>query len=184
MDNQILNQNNESLQNILDTVNALPDASSGVELPTLTNPGTSADLLSGKQFIDQNGNIVTGEFSLDSELEIQGQLIADIQTALEDFDGGSGGSVGTCTIVVSGAYPSQYIYYTTIDENGSIIPTSGLGKDLLSFTAVCGTHVIFHGMYIGHTSSLGYIGTRGSYDLLWLIDVPSGSTVTVNLTQD
>ena len=30
-------------------------------LPTLTNPGTSADLLVGKQLIDSNGNIVEGE---------------------------------------------------------------------------------------------------------------------------
>lgn len=32
----------------------------GTQLPTLTNPGTSSDLLSGKELIDQNGNKVTG----------------------------------------------------------------------------------------------------------------------------
>lgn len=32
----------------------------GTQLPTLTNPGTAADLASGKQLIDQNGEIVTG----------------------------------------------------------------------------------------------------------------------------
>lgn len=30
------------------------------KLPTLTNPGTPADLLSGKELIDQSGNVVTG----------------------------------------------------------------------------------------------------------------------------
>lgn len=32
----------------------------GVELPTLENPGSAGDLASGKQLIDQNGNIVIG----------------------------------------------------------------------------------------------------------------------------
>ena len=32
----------------------------GVELPTLTNPGTADDLVSGKELIDADGNIVTG----------------------------------------------------------------------------------------------------------------------------
>lgn len=30
------------------------------KLPTLTNPGTASDLLSGKELIDQDGNVVTG----------------------------------------------------------------------------------------------------------------------------
>lgn len=32
----------------------------GMQLPTLTNPGTAADLASGKQLIGQNGEMVTG----------------------------------------------------------------------------------------------------------------------------
>ena len=32
----------------------------GKPLPTLTNPGTAADLLSGKQLIDANWNVLTG----------------------------------------------------------------------------------------------------------------------------
>lgn len=35
-------------------------ASSGVQLPTLTNEGSAIDLLAGKQLIDSNGNIVLG----------------------------------------------------------------------------------------------------------------------------
>jgi hypothetical protein len=33
---------------------------SGVELPTLSNPGVAEDLLAGKELIDANGNVVTG----------------------------------------------------------------------------------------------------------------------------
>lgn len=36
-------------------------AGGGTTLPTLTEPGTENDLLAGKQLIDQNGNIVTGQ---------------------------------------------------------------------------------------------------------------------------
>ena len=45
-------------------VNQLADAveniSSGTTLPTLSNPGSAADLRSGKQLIDQSGNKITG----------------------------------------------------------------------------------------------------------------------------
>ena len=51
--------NTASLQSLLDAVNNLPEAG-GIELPTLTNEGTAFDLLSGKQLINQDGEIVTG----------------------------------------------------------------------------------------------------------------------------
>ena len=52
-------------------------------LPTLTNKASASDLLSGKQLLDDNGNVVTGTFSLDSELATQNNLIAQIFAALE-----------------------------------------------------------------------------------------------------
>lgn len=55
--NTELQANNADLQEILDAVNALPDAT---ELPELTNPGTAEDLEADKQLIDAEGNIVTG----------------------------------------------------------------------------------------------------------------------------
>jgi hypothetical protein len=39
---------------------AVDNISVGVELPELTNEGTAADLLSGKELIDDEGNVVTG----------------------------------------------------------------------------------------------------------------------------
>lgn len=55
-----IEQNTIDLRAILDSVNALPEASTGVELPELTNEGAASDLLSGKQLIDSEGNVVTG----------------------------------------------------------------------------------------------------------------------------
>lgn len=62
-----IKNNITSLQNLLEQVNALPE-SGGVELPELQNAGVASDLLSGKQLINQEGDIITGTFSLDSEL--------------------------------------------------------------------------------------------------------------------
>ena len=57
--NDALNANNLDLQSLIEQANALPDVGS-IELPVLTNEGFAPDLLSGKQLIDQEGNIVTG----------------------------------------------------------------------------------------------------------------------------
>lgn len=35
----------------------------GIQLPTLTSPGTAADLLAGKQLIDGDGNIIEGAYT-------------------------------------------------------------------------------------------------------------------------
>lgn len=37
-----------------------PNLGGGIKLPTLSNPGAAGDLLTGKQLIDQDGNILTG----------------------------------------------------------------------------------------------------------------------------
>jgi hypothetical protein len=56
----MIKNNTTELQNILNTINNLPEAGSGGALPALTNEGTAADLLSGKQLIDSDGEVVTG----------------------------------------------------------------------------------------------------------------------------
>lgn len=53
-----LNNNTIQLESLLAKVNALPEA--GIELPELTNEGSSADVLFGKQLIDKEGSVVTG----------------------------------------------------------------------------------------------------------------------------
>jgi hypothetical protein len=53
-----LKQNTTTIQELLNTINSLPEA--GTELPELSNEGSASDLLSGKQLIDSDGNIVTG----------------------------------------------------------------------------------------------------------------------------
>lgn len=74
--NEALSANNLDLQSLIDQANALPDAG-GVELPELTNEGTASDLLSGKQLIDGDGNVVTGTIQTKtaSDLTVSGSTI-------------------------------------------------------------------------------------------------------------
>jgi hypothetical protein len=54
---------NDLIDEAILKANTLPDAG-GVDLPELTNEGTSADILSGKQLISGNGEIVTGSMPI------------------------------------------------------------------------------------------------------------------------
>ena len=69
-----------------DAIERIP---TGTQLPTLTNPGTSSDLLSGKELIDQDGSIITGtnpyeKSSTDAAIANEATLISQIQTVLND----------------------------------------------------------------------------------------------------
>lgn len=57
--NSALQSNNADLQAILSTINNLPTAG-GVNLPVLTNEGSSNDLILGKELVNTNGQVVTG----------------------------------------------------------------------------------------------------------------------------
>lgn len=88
-----LQSNNTELQEILDAVNALPDAgSSGVELPGLSSPGSSAELLTGYQLIGQDGQIVDGGMVNNGAIS---QTMDGINTKSVDIPEGytSGGTV-------------------------------------------------------------------------------------------
>lgn len=59
------------------------ECEAGVELPTLTTPGTADDLAKGKQLIDANGNVVTGtlyEYTADSIPIISNHLSSEVFT--------------------------------------------------------------------------------------------------------
>lgn len=53
-----LDRNTATLNELLELAQNLPEA--GTALPELSNPGTAADLLAGKELIDGDGNIIEG----------------------------------------------------------------------------------------------------------------------------
>jgi hypothetical protein len=55
----IIQSHNTRLNNLLEDINNLPEAG-GIELPVLDNEGAAADILSGKQLINQEGEIIEG----------------------------------------------------------------------------------------------------------------------------
>lgn len=78
-----IKQNTTDLQSILNTINNLPEAG-GVELPELSNPASEEEVFANKQLIDENGEVITGTFTIDNELNTQENLINQIATALEN----------------------------------------------------------------------------------------------------
>lgn len=120
--NSNLQTNNTNLQSILDTINALPEA--GTDLPELTNPANASEVFLGKEVINQDGNTVTGTFTIDNEVNTQEDLLAELQTALNGKIGGSGsGNIDTCIVTIEGVSHIPYISYTKL-ENGLITAKS------------------------------------------------------------
>lgn len=97
-----IKNNTTQLQGLLAKINALPEA--GTDLPELTNEGEAADLMLGKQLIDNEGKVVEGSFTIDNEINTQTDLVSQIQAALVGKslpgEGGGASETDTCTIVV------------------------------------------------------------------------------------
>lgn len=81
-DNSNLKTNTTGLQELLAAVNNLPEA---FALPSLTNEGSADDILSGKQLIDGEGNVVTGVFTIDNELTTQAALLSEQDAKLTEL---------------------------------------------------------------------------------------------------
>lgn len=75
LDTVIAEQDNliEQIQTALEGKTA-----AGITLPELYDEGIATDLMRGKQLINSEGYVVTGVFSLDTELAEQDRLIAKI----------------------------------------------------------------------------------------------------------
>lgn len=119
--NTALQSNNIDLQSILNIINELPEAGSGgVDLPILDNEGTKSDLLSGKQLINSEGNVVIGTFSIDNELNTQDDLIAQIQNVVDNLpNGGVSEELDTCTITAY-TYCGNLHYIANVFNNGKM----------------------------------------------------------------
>ena len=139
-----LQTNLTNLQEILDKVNALPDAG-GVELPILTNEGIADDLVTGKELINGEGNIVTGtnpyaKIATDTEVNTQADLITRIKNTVNSLPevGSSGTQTSTAavTVTIDGPIPfgSETLYYISSNGLESVILSN---YELDSFSINC-----------------------------------------------
>lgn len=63
----------------------------GVTLETLVNPAGASDIIKDKEAYDDEGNAITGSFTLETEISTQDNLISQIQSALQGKAGSGGG---------------------------------------------------------------------------------------------
>lgn len=153
-----INNNTTKLNELLQAIDALPDKSSGVDLPTLTSPASQTEVFSGKEYIDGSGNKKTGSFSIDSELSQQDTLIAQIQAALVGKAEGSGLpngisklDTGTITIAskINGALTVNHnlqttpnFYFATLQcdysqfNTGTVVSFVTTGNNIGSFKGI------------------------------------------------
>lgn len=108
-----LNTNTTTLQELLDIANALPEA--GVVLPELTNPGTASNLLSSKQLIDTEGNIVEGT------MINNGAVTKTLNTSTTSYTIPEGYHDGTGKVSIT----TETKTATPTTSSQSITPTSG-----------------------------------------------------------
>ena len=115
--NAIVQGHNISLRAALAKSNTLPPAG-GIQLPTLTNPAAPGDVVSGKEYINQDGSVGVGTLTVDTS---------------------GGGSVPTCTVVGAEYTESGNVRYNT--PSGPMFSDWGPGVQLDD--VLCNTFLSF-----------------------------------------
>lgn len=133
-----LSNNITNLQNILSTINSLPEA--GTDLPELTNEGSAPDLLSGKELINSDGNIVIG-------------TMTDNGVISKAMDG-----INTKSVSVPAGYTSGGTVSLTNDIDNEVATQADL---ITQISALLESKSAYNTIYIGTTEPTDDIGVSG-----------------------
>ena len=155
-----------------------PNLGGGIKLPTLSNPGSAGDLLTGKQLIDANGNILTGTMAsvshpqptisvsssgliTASHTQSAGKVAGGTTTKTQQLSTQSGKTVtpGTSrqTAVSSGRYTTGTVYVA-----GDTNLAAGNIKDGVSIFGVTGSLKAYTGTS-GSISATATAESTGAY---------------------
>jgi hypothetical protein len=135
-----LQNNIVNLQNILNTINNLPDAG-GIQFPTLTNEGTAADLVSGKQLIDGNGNIIIGTHVCESDNSDTERVPVLNANYPEDLPNVTAGGSATFNVFIDqSGNPAVYSYQWYV--NGSAV-TGATQSSYTRNNVAAGTYTVY-----------------------------------------
>ena len=152
---------------------------SGVDLPSLSSPGTAADLMLGKQLIDGAGKVVDGSFTLASEMMAQDVLIEQIKTALKGKAAGGG------TVNIEGL-PAGYIRAGYIQFDDHIVDTKIVGnqdtKIKCLYTRETSASVYMYGCASSNNTAAitAYLGGNWRFGSKYLTVSPTTSDELVN----
>ena len=136
--NTELQGNNTDLQDILDSVNAIPDVGKTILVPTLTNPASAGDLLNGKEMINSVGGVVPGtmkEVTLSTPsiyVNSNGTITASVNVETGKVTGGAKSGTKQLTsaddadFVAANIVEGKTIFGTT----GTAEPASALANEL------------------------------------------------------
>ena len=150
----------------------------GKKLPTLTNPGTAADLLTGKQLIDADGNVLTGTMPTQGAQTITpgttaktiaaGRYLTGTQTIQGDADLKAANiKSGVNIFGVTGTYlgdefeccyvDSSTRVYTTLSKLTGIVSGTfaSLSADSISTIGWCSLDSISYKTNLGNTAQAG-----------------------------
>jgi hypothetical protein len=122
----------------------------GVALPELTNPGAAEDLMKGKELLDSQGKVVSGAFTLDSELTAQDSLISQIRTVLQGKAAGGSGGGGSNDDLPGGYRRADYIRFT--------------GKQVVDTGIICNQHTKIQTYFTRASSTQEYLYGVASSD--------------------
>lgn len=127
----------------------------GIELPELSNPASEEEVFANKQLIDENGEVITGTFTIDSELNTQENLINQIATALE----GKAVATGEDVTSETNAYTTKLV---TLETAITALETELQGKASggsggSGSIKTCTVKIINNVVSLGHViSDIGY----------------------------
>ena len=151
---------------------------SGVELPELAAPGTTADLMAGKQLLDGSGNVVDGTFSITEEITEQDSLIDQIKVALRGKAAASDPVIEPLEVTENGTYtaPDGVHGYSPVVVN---VAASGGNTDLPSgyrrvdYIRFTGEQIVDTGIICNQNTQIRLTFTREKSSQHYLLGVAS-----------